>query len=181
MLLPKSAMPDMATKTPTDPNPQRGIKPIHTLLRESEALRPFHQRLRQLSRLQKTFVDALPPGLSDSCRIATVEGSTIIVATANGAVAAKLKQMLPRLLERFRENIDENEKQYQEVNGFSVIVQPEFFVTEKAPPVSQPREPLPFEKLAELAESLGDSPLKSTLLSIASKKQRALTNRKKTD
>jgi hypothetical protein len=168
-------MPAMATKTPTDSAPQRDAKPIHTLLRENEALLPFHQRLRQLSRLQKTFVDALPAGLSDSCRIATVEGSTIIVATANGAVAAKLKQMLPRVLDKFREN----KTQYQEVTGFSVIVQPEFFIKESQPRSCPPREPMPFEKLTELAESLGDSPLKTALEAIATKRQRALTNKQK--
>ncbi len=164
----------MVPKTPTDP------KPIRTLLRESEALLPFHQRLRQLSRLQKTFVDALPSGLSESSRIATVEGSTIIVATANGAVAAKLKQMLPRLLERFCENIQENKKQYQEVTGISVIVQPEFFVAEKPTKIGPAREPMPSEKLAELAESLGDSPLKTALQALAVNRLRALTNKRKT-
>ena len=163
----------MAPKTPTDP------KPIRTLLRENEALLPFHQRLRQLSRLQKTFVDALPPGLSESSRIATVEGSTIIVATANGAVAAKLKQMLPRLLERFSETIRENKTQYQQVTGISVIVQPEFFVAENPPKTGPAREPMPTEKLVELAESLGDSPLKITLQALAISRQRALTNKKK--
>jgi hypothetical protein len=171
----------MAPKTPTDPKPplaselRSGARPIQSLLRENETLLPFHQRLRLLSRLQKTFVDALPPGLSDSCRIATVEGSTIIVATANGAVAAKLKQMLPRLLDKFREN----KTQYQQVTSFSVIVQPEFFAPETPPPASLPREPLPLDKLAELAESLGDSPLKTTLQTIAKSRQRALTNSRK--
>ena len=164
----------MALKTPTDPKPHTGSKPIHTLLSESETLLPFHQRLRQISRLQKTFVDALPPGLSESSRIATVEGSTIIVATANGAVAAKLKQMLPRLLDKFREN----KKQYQEVTGISVIVQPDFFVAEKVAKTSLPRQPIPSEKLTELTESLEDSPLKTTLQAIASRRQRALTNKK---
>ena len=170
----------MALKTPTHSKPIPGSKPIRALLRENETLLPFHQRLRQISGLQKTFVDALPPGLSESCRIATVEGSTIIVATANGAVAAKLKQILPRLLERFREFIGENKKQYQEVTGISIIVQPEFFVAEKLVKLSPPRAPMPTEKLAELAESLGDSPLKTTLLALSNKRQRALTNKQKT-
>ena len=175
----------MAPKIPIDPSSQRGdqhpsgSKPIRTLLRENETLLPFHQRLRQLSKLQKTFVDALPPGLSESCRIATVEGSTIIIATANGAVAAKLKQMLPRLLERFGETIGENKKQYQEVTGISVIVQPEFFVAETLTRQGPSRAPMPTDKLAELAESLEDSPLKSALQTIATKRERALTNKQK--
>ena len=170
-------MPAMALKTPTHSKPISGSKPIRALLRENETLLPFHQRLRQISGLQKTFVEALPPGLSESCRIATVEGSTIIVATANGAVAAKLKQILPRLLERFREFISENKKQYQEVTGISIIVQPEFFVAEKLVKLRSPRAPMPTEKLAELAESLGDSPLKTTLEALAKKRQRVLTNK----
>ena len=175
----------MAPKIPIDPSSQRGdqhpsgSKPIRTLLRENETLLPFHQRLRQLSKLQKTFVDALPPGLSESCRIATVEGSTIIIATANGAVAAKLKQMLPRLLERFGETIGENKKQYQEVTGISVIVQPEFFVAQTLTRQGPSRAPMPTDKLAELAESLGESPLKSALQTIATKRERALTNKQK--
>ena len=167
----------MALKTPTHSKPISGSKPIRALLRENETLLPFHQRLRQISGLQKTFVEALPPGLSESCRIATVEGSTIIVATANGAVAAKLKQILPRLLERFREFISENKKQYQEVTGISIIVQPEFFVAEKLVKLSSPRAPMPTEKLTELAESLGDSPLKTTIEALAKKRQRVLTNK----
>ena len=169
----------MAPTTPANPKSQSGSKPIRALLRENEALLPFHRRLRQLSRLQKTFVDALPSGLNESCRIATVEGSTIIVATANGAVAAKLKQMLPRLLERFRETIGENKTQDQEVTAISVIVQPEFFVAEKTCKSALPREPLPVEKLAELAESLEDSPLKTAIENIANRRQRALTNKQK--
>lgn len=167
----------MAPTTPA--NPKSGAKPIRALLRENETLLPFHRRLRQLSRLQKTFVDALPSGLNESCRIATVEGSTIIVATANGAVAAKLKQMLPRLLERFRETIGENKTQDQQVTGISVIVQPEFFVAEKTHNTAAPRAPLPVEKMAELAESLEDSPLKTAIQAITNRRQRALTNKQK--
>jgi hypothetical protein len=176
-------MPAMAHKTPANMNakPQSGAMPIRALLRENEALLPFHQRLRQLSKLQKTFVDALPSGLSASSRIATVEGSTIIIATANGAVAAKLKQMLPRLLERFRETIGENKTQDQQVTGISVIVQPEFFVAEKSRKTPPQREPLPAEKLAELAESLEDSPLKTAINNITNRRQRALTNSRKKD
>ena len=36
---------------------------------------------------------------------------------------------------------------------------------------------MPTEKLAELAESLGDSPLKTTLEALAKKRQRVLTNK----
>jgi hypothetical protein len=151
--------------------PFSGFKPINALMRDNEAIAPIHDRLQRVSRLQHSFADALPPGLSVSCRVAAVEGSTLVIAAANGAVAAKLKQMLPRLLEKFRQN----KKQEQEVTVISVVVQPDFFQPEPAPRTGPPREPMPSAMLAELAESLEDSPLKTTIEGIRRQRERALT------
>ncbi|MEO8103365.1 MAG: DUF721 domain-containing protein [Betaproteobacteria bacterium] len=151
--------------------PKSGFKPINALMRDNEAIAPIHDRLQRISRLQHSFADALPPGLSASCRVAAVEGSTLIIATANGAVAAKLKQMLPRLLEKFRQN----KTQEQEVTVISVLVQPDYFQPEPAPRSGPPREPMPTAMLTELAESLEDSPLKTTIEKIRQRRQRVLT------
>ena len=148
-----------------------GFKPINALLRDNEAIAPIHDRLQRISRLQHSFADTLPPGLKTSCRVAAVEGSTLIIAVANGAVAAKLKQMLPRLLEKFRQN----KKQEQEVTVISVLVQPTYFEPEAVPRTGPPREPMPSKMLGELAESLEDSPLKSTIEKIRKQRERALT------
>jgi Dna[CI] antecedent, DciA len=152
-----------------------GFKPINALMRENPALAPIQDRLRQFSRLQQSFADALPPGLNQSCRVATVEGSTLVIAVANGAVATKLKQILPRLLEKIREN----KKQEQEVTGISLIVQPDYFTPPMAANPGPARDPMSTEKLSELAESLEDSPLKTTIERIRanrSKRERALTS-----
>jgi hypothetical protein len=151
------------------------FKPVSALMRDNELVRPIHDRLTQVSRLQQSFADALPPGLNQSCRVATVEGSTLVIAVANGAVAAKLKQMLPRLLEKFREN----KKQEQQVTSISVLVQPDYFRPPAAPESGPPREAMPTSKLTELAESLGDSPLKTTIDRIRKNRERALTNNTK--
>ena len=148
-----------------------GFKPINALMRENETIAPIHDRLQRISRLQHTFADALPPGLTTSCRVAAVEGSTMVIAAANGAVAAKLKQMLPRLLEKFRQN----KKQEQEVTVISILVQPDFFHPEPTPRTGPSREPMPIAMLAELAESLEDSPLKTTVEKIRKRRERALT------
>ena len=155
----------------TGPKPKSGFRPIDDLMRDNETIAPIHDRLQRISRLQHFLVDALPPGLNTSCRIAAVEGSTLIIAAANGAVAAKLKQMLPRLLEKFRQN----KKQEQQVTAISVMVQPDYFLPEPAPRTGPPREPMPIAMLAELAESLEDSPLKTTMEKIRRRRERALT------
>ncbi len=151
------------------------FKPVSALIRENEDVRPVHARLTQVSRLQQSFADALPPGLSQSCRVATVEGSTLVIAVANGAVAAKLKQMLPRLLEKFREN----KKQEQQVTSISLLVQPDYFHTPLPAESGPPRAAMSSEKLTELAESLGDSPLKATIERIRKGRERVLTNNSK--
>ena len=148
-----------------------GFRPIDALIRDNEAIAPIHDRLQRISRLQHSFADTLPPGLKSSCRVAAVEGSTLIIAVANGAVAAKLKQMLPRLLEKFRQN----KKQEQEVTVISVLVQPDYFKPEAPARTGPPREPMPSAMLAELAESLEDSPLKTTIEKIRKQRERALT------
>ena len=157
------------------PISKTSFKPVSALIRENEAVRPIQDRLTLVSRLQQSFADALPPGLNQSCRVATVEGSTLVIAVANGAVAAKLKQMLPRLLEKFREN----KKQEQQVTVISLVVQPEFFRPPPAPESGPPREPMSAAKLAELAESLEDSPLKKTIEGMRKRRERALTNASK--
>ena len=148
-----------------------GFKPINALIRENEVIAPIHDRLQRVSRLQHSFADALPPGLNVSCRVAAVEGSTMVIAAANGAVAAKLKQMLPRLLEKFRQN----KKQEQEVTVISVVVQPDFFQPDPAPRTGAARESMPTALLVELAESLEDSPLKTTIERIRKQRERTLT------
>ena len=157
------------------PTSKSSFKPVSALIRENDDVRPVHARLTQVSRLQQSFADALPPGLNDSCRVATVEGSTLVIAVANGAMAAKLKQMLPRLLEKFREN----KKQEQQVTSISLLVQPDYFRLPPPPDSGPARAAMSTAKLMELAESLGDSPLKATIERIRKGRERALTNKPK--
>ena len=138
-----------------------------------------------ISRLQQTYVGTIPAHLQSASRIAAVEGSTLVIAVANGAVATSLKQMLPRLLERFREKFQENQKQEQEVTAIRVLVQPEYFGADLEPKQIK-RTPIattsmPAEALNQLANQLGDSPLKETLKRIQKRRERTLTNSKKAD
>ncbi|HEX4858670.1 MAG TPA: DciA family protein [Usitatibacteraceae bacterium] len=147
-------------------------KSLGTLLRESDGLKTVRNRFDALSRLQQSLADALPPGLKESSRVAAVEGSTLVVAVANGAVAAKMKQMLPRLLTQIREN----KTQEQQVTSISLLVQPDFRGLAAAPAATQ-RRPIPVDRLKELADSLADSPLKEAVQQIRRKRTRAPTDK----
>jgi hypothetical protein len=156
-----------------------GFKPIHTLMSENEAIAPMLQRLNLISRLQQTYVSAIPAGLIASSRVAAVEGTTLVIAVANGAIAASLKQILPRLLVKFQEN----KMQEQEVTAIRVVVQPEALALDreatKPPRTLAGNAPMPDSALGELANALEDSPLKVTVQQIQKRRERALTNRKK--
>lgn len=159
--------------------PKGGFKPIHALMSENEAIAPMLQRLNLISRLQNTFVATIPAGLNASSRVAAVEGTTLVIAAANGAVAASLKQMLPRLLMKFQEN----KMQEQEVTAIRVAVQPEALALDREPARPKRRvanvAPMPDASLESLAGSLEESPLKATVQQIQKRRERALSLRKK--
>ena len=164
---------------PTGAGKKSGFKPIRTLMSENEEIAPMMRKVALISRLQQTYVNTVPAHLKSTSRIAAVEGTTLIIAVANGAVATSLKQMLPRLLEK----INENQKQEQEVTVIRVLVQPEYFGLDIEPkPVKRrliPTTSMPVEMLSQLTTTLGDSPLKETLKRIQTRRERTLTNSNK--
>lgn len=167
--------------------PSLPAKPVSALMRENAALKSVQDRCAALSRLQQSFADALPPGLSDSCRVAALEGSTLVIAAANGAAAARLKQMLPRVLQSLRDaetavpaspsatQSGKNKIKEQQVTAISVLVQPNF--RELSPPRASHagRVAMPADKRAELVEQLGTSPLKESLQRRQKTRERGLT------
>lgn len=156
-----------------------GFKPIRTLVAENETIAPMLRQLGIISRLQKTYADTVPTSLNDMSRIAAVEGSTIIVAAANGHAATILKQMLPRLLQQFREN----QMQEQEVTAIRVIVQPTMTPGYGELPSraikTEGGEPMPEKAIEYLVDSLADSPLKDTMKRMQQKRSRAQGRAKK--
>jgi hypothetical protein len=154
-------------------------KQVGALMQENAAVVPIRNRCAALSRLQQSFADALPPGLKDSCRVATMEGSTLIIAAASGASAARLKQMLPRVLQALRNaetdpkrappntapatRSGKNEIKEQQVTAISVVVQPSYREVEPVPPVHGNRTAMPEDKREELLARLAPSPLKDVL------------------
>lgn len=149
---------------------------LHTLLSENDTLQPLVARLRRINSLQQIYyealADALPEleGFAQASRVSAIIGTTIVISAANGPVAAKLKQMVPRLLLKFQ-------MQEQKLTSIRVEVQPDWAVatTAAAPAKSPARNPIADEQLADLAGSLSDSPLKSALEQIKKRRGRKKT------
>jgi hypothetical protein len=149
---------------------------LHTLLSENDTLQPLLARLQRVNSLQQIYfealADALPEleGFAQASRVSAIVGTTIVISAANGPVAAKLKQVVPRLLLKFQ-------MQEQKLTSIRIEVQPDWAVTTTtaAPAKSPARNPIPDEQLTDLADSLSDSPLKSALEQIKKRRGRKKT------
>ena len=130
---------------------------VSRLLDENNDLKPLAARLAHIKRLQRRYRTLAPERLADSSRVCAVDGTTVVICADNGAVAAALRHLAPRMLEGLRSSKHPRD---QELNSIRVEVQ----VKAPAPKArSTPRAPMPRDKLAKVADALGESPLKQAL------------------
>ncbi len=132
---------------------------VGLLLNSLPELQALSRELRQLAALQSALAEVLPGNLATSTSVALVKAGELILSANNGAVAAKLKQMAPRILESLR-------ARGHEITGIRVQVQ-----------VSVRDNPLPHKQITlssearvaidSLSQRLDASPLKAALKRLA--------------
>jgi len=145
-------------------------EPIAKLLDGSAELRPLTERLAYIKRLNRRYRTLVPESLAEASRVCAVDGTTVIVGAASGALAAALRHLAPRLLEGLRSvRTHPKSSRDQELTALRIEVQVNTSQPRKPVP---PRDPIPVDKLAALAERLPDSPLKETLERIAPKRRK---------
>lgn len=84
-------------------------------LESDDGLAKYSTHVKRLSRFQRAFQATTP--LSHSANVANFRLGKVVIHAANGAVAAKLKQIAPTLVETFRAVA-------AEVTGIETRVQP---------------------------------------------------------
>jgi hypothetical protein len=134
--------------------------PAHKIdfyLNSSNSLRQLADEARRIAELQQVFLKIAPQPLTQACCVKQLRAGTLFLLAENAAIAAKVKQLFPRLLTSYQ-------KQGVEVTSIRVEVQ----VKETAPqPVAgRARTRLSIEtidNLERLAAGLEDSPLKQAL------------------
>ncbi|WP_303783586.1 DciA family protein [Azovibrio restrictus] len=76
------------------------LTPERLLERSDQTARVLaHARL--LARLEQCFAASIPPGLAGRARVVNYRLGTVVIHAENGAVAAKLRQLGPRLQDIF--------------------------------------------------------------------------------
>jgi len=137
------------------------VQKIGDVIANQDNLRSLAQLARRLEDLQHLLFEALPPALAAASRVSNLKSGLLVISAENAAVAAKLRQLAPRLLSHL-------EKSGNQVTGIRVDVQvkahkikAEHEVTGRALP------PDAIRKFSGLAERLPPSPLKSALARMA--------------
>jgi hypothetical protein len=73
-------------------------QPLDRYLRSADALSRLAEHAARLVRLQAILAGELPPNLAESCGVANLKEDELVIHARGGAVAARLKQMLPSLM-----------------------------------------------------------------------------------
>lgn len=92
-------------------------RPLDAFLNASDGLSRVATHAGRLVKLQRIFFEIAPPYLAAACRVANFKPGKVVIHADSGAVAARLRQMLPRLIDEFC-------KKGCEVTEIEVKVQP---------------------------------------------------------
>jgi len=133
------------------------VQKIGDVIASSGNLKALARHARRLSDLQQLLLEATPFALAAASRVTDLRAGTLVVLADNAAVAAKLRQLAPRLLKHVQ-------KQQVEVTGIRVDVQVKTHKIKAEDEVTKhPLPPDAIKYLGGLAEALPPSPLKSAL------------------
>lgn len=136
---------------------------LNIFIESNPNLRSLAQASVQISLLQRHFLAILPAPLNQHCRVVRFAQGDMTLEADNGAVAGKLRQLVPQLISSFR-------TRGCEVTGIQIRVQ----ASNIAPPAPVRQRLIGTQgrrSLEDFARSLpDDNPLKSSLQRMAHKK-----------
>ncbi len=112
--------------------------------------------LERLIELQRCYVDSVPSELANASRVGDLEGNLLIIMAFNGPVAAKIKLLLPSVLDKIQLN-------FQQVTGIRVVLQVNMSHGFTKPAKRVAASPQALKSLGELEASMAASPLKQSL------------------
>ena len=124
---------------------------------------PEHQKMcayiERLAQMQQAFMEIIPPQLAQPCSLGRLSDGKLTILVSNGAIAAKLKQILPSLLSNFQK------KGYVEITAIQITVQANYYTyreeksSHKKPEIGQNG----IKRLSKFATNLPASPLKKAI------------------
>ena len=131
---------------------------------------PQHQEMftyiDQLTQMQQAFMEILPPQLAKNCSLGRFSDGKLTILVGNGAVAAKLKQILPSLLLKFQK------MGYLEVTAIQITVQANYYTYNAVDSFREKPEigQVGMKSLSKFVTTLPTSPLKTAVKSMLKKR-----------
>jgi hypothetical protein len=149
---------------------------IAKLLGDNAELKPLAEQLAFIKRLDRRYRTLVPESLAAASRVCAMDGTTVVVCAASGAVAAHLRHLAPRLLEGLR-TVRKTPKSSRDQELTAIRIDVQVTVPERKRAVVA-RAPLPTDKLKAMASGLAESPLKATLERMAAEQAAPKRDRK---
>ena len=132
----------------------------------SGELRTLASKAQRLTELQQVFFDSAPPSLAQASRVKNYRAGTLFLLADSAAVAAKLKQLVPRLLVKIQ-------KREAEVTGIRIDVQVKGSGYETQGKIKNSSLSIDtIEHFKKLSEAIPDSSLKSALTNLVRRRGR---------
>lgn len=143
--------------------PQKRITDLNAMIHSPEhflsadnAAGKVMAHVRLLQKLDRRFGATAPSGLRHAARVANYKSGTVVIHAENGAVAAKLRQLAPRLALELA-------KCGAECHTVDVRVQPRQALREISSSTQKPLSDTSFRTLQATADSLPEGPLRQAL------------------
>ncbi len=151
----------------------RKVNSYLNLLGRTPEYQGLFAKINQLNKMQQIFMAVVPPYLAKQCTLGRISNGALIVYTANGSIATKLKQVSPSLLLKLQ-------KINWQITAIQITVQADYFTknTANSPSDYTPKKKLPMSQagikhLTQLSEKLPNSMLRHTI-ELLLEKQRKL-------
>jgi hypothetical protein len=145
------------------------LRDIRNLINTSAELASVRKQALKQAALQQAFVDYTPVEfayLTQASRVGYIKAGTLYLLADQAAVAAKLRQLLPRLLPIFR-------KLEPEVTGIKVEVQVSNSPGNGMPNTNKKQLPIDsIEYFEKLAASVSDQELKLAITNLIRKRRK---------
>jgi hypothetical protein len=129
---------------------------LRSFLDSSATLVALSAQVERLLELQRLWEQIAPPPLAHACNVASLRDQVLALYANNGAIAAKVRQLAPTLLEKAQ-------KSGLEVTAISVRVQARPAIPENKPIKNLHFGPSATSSLRRLVASLDESPLRQAL------------------
>lgn len=138
---------------------------LSALIGNTPGLSALNRTLQRVAALQRLYEVCAPPDLISASRVVGDRNGTLMIAADNGAIAAKLRQLSPRLLKNLQ-------KQWAEVTGIQIQVQ----VLQGASKPRRRSEKIPLsidliENFENLSRRIKDPALSSALARFAARRR----------